>query len=100
MSADEKRLAALQLLVTKSAELGRLPKRSDFSPEEVCFIKQKLGPFPRALEAAGLKKSARPPAAVRSKQKRRRAAIRRKLAKQISDGQPPSAEINETEDMK
>ena len=33
----------------------RFPKRSDFSEEEVVAIKAFLGPWPRALEAAGLK---------------------------------------------
>ena len=34
---------------------GRYPKRSDFTEEEVAYIKSFLGPGPRALEAAGLK---------------------------------------------
>jgi len=33
----------------------RFPKRSDFLDEEVNAIKAFLGPWPRALEAAGLK---------------------------------------------
>ena len=33
----------------------RLPRRSDFSDEEVVAIKAHLGPWPRALEAAELK---------------------------------------------
>jgi len=78
---DDKREYALALLRNKQAELGRRPKRSDFAPEEVCFIKQKLGPFPRALEKAGLKEVTKPSAALLSKQKRRRAALRRKLLK-------------------
>lgn len=81
MVVDDKRGQAISLLVEKQKELGRLPKRSDFPPETVCFIKQKLGPFPRALEQAGLKPVTKLPAAVRSRQKRRRAALRRKLSK-------------------
>ncbi len=46
---------ALLLLQKKHQELGRVPQKSDFTGEEVCFIKQKLGPWPRALEKAGLK---------------------------------------------
>lgn len=38
--------------------VSRFPSRGDFSAEEVCAIKAFLGPWPRALEAAGLK---RPP---------------------------------------
>lgn len=33
----------------------RLPQRSDLTPEEQCLVKAFLGPWPRALEAAGLK---------------------------------------------
>jgi len=52
--------AALQLLIDKQKELenrgeGRYPKREDFSSEQVCAIKAFLGPWPRALEKAGLK---------------------------------------------
>ena len=44
------------ILQQKAALLpDRLPRRADFSPEEVVAIKAFLGPFPRALEAAGLK---------------------------------------------
>lgn len=34
---------------------ARYPRRSDFSDEEVVAIKAYLGPWPRALEKAGLK---------------------------------------------
>lgn len=33
----------------------RYPKRSDFTDREVTAIKAYLGPWPRALEAAGVK---------------------------------------------
>lgn len=46
---------AIALLREKHEELGRLPKKEDFSGENVSRIKSKLGPWPRALEAAGLK---------------------------------------------
>ena len=35
--------------------LSRYPQRSDFSEDEVVAIKAFLGPWPRALEAAGIK---------------------------------------------
>ena len=35
--------------------LDRYPKRSDFEEREVVAIKAFLGPWPRALEAAGIK---------------------------------------------
>ncbi len=78
MNSDDKRERAVRLLTDMSDQLGRLPKKSDFAPEEVCFIKQKLGPFPRALEQAGLKQAVKPSAALKSKLKRKRAALRRK----------------------
>lgn len=52
---DENKIKAVELLQNKSMELGRLPKKSDFSKESSSFIRQILGPWPRALEAAGLK---------------------------------------------
>ena len=63
--ADEKLSKAVAMLCEKYEQLGTLPKRSDFTPSEVCFIKQKLGPWTRALEAAGLKE----PPAVSAKEK-------------------------------
>lgn len=51
----EKKTAACRLLAEKAAALGRLPTRADFSEPDVVFIKAHLGPWPRALEAAGLK---------------------------------------------
>lgn len=45
----------IALLTNKFDTLGRLPKKSDFSDYEVMMIKSHLGPWPRALEAAGIK---------------------------------------------
>lgn len=55
MVNDEKKQWAVQQLLLKSEEIGRLPKKSDFDAVEVSRIKAFLGPWPRALEAAGLK---------------------------------------------
>jgi hypothetical protein len=44
----------LQALKTKTAEAGRLPRKSDYTEYEVSRIKAFFGPWPRALEAAGL----------------------------------------------
>ena len=52
---DDKRERAVQLLRQVYDSTGRLPRKSDFDSETVCFIKQKLGPWPRALEQAQLK---------------------------------------------
>ena len=67
MNSDKKALYAAELLKKKYLELGRLPVKKDFSSGEVCLIKQKLGPWPRALEAAGLKE----PPIITSKEKSR-----------------------------
>ena len=52
--------SSLLLLKNKYAELQeqglpRYPQRSDFEEREVVAIKAFLGPWPRALEAAGVK---------------------------------------------
>lgn len=39
----------------RSSGLNRYPKRSDFSEREVVAVKAFFGPWPRALEAAGIK---------------------------------------------
>ncbi len=49
------KIEAINLLKDKAEKLGRLPKKSDFLPGEICLIKAKLGPWNRALEQAGLK---------------------------------------------
>ncbi len=50
----------IALLQAKAASLRaqgceRYPQRSDFTREEVVAVKARLGPWPRALEAAGIK---------------------------------------------
>ncbi len=55
MTDTEKKNYAADLLCKKAEELGRLPKKEDFEPAEVSRIKAFLGPWPRALEYAGLK---------------------------------------------
>ncbi|MBR5745889.1 MAG: hypothetical protein IKX92_01365 [Clostridia bacterium] len=67
----------VSLLREKGAGTGALPKKSDFTPEEVMAIKAFLGPWPRALEAAGLKE---PGDAVRAEHNReKRIRAKRKL---------------------
>lgn len=48
-------IKAIEMLQDKAKEVGRLPKKSDFTSSEICFIKAKLGAWNRALESAGLK---------------------------------------------
>lgn len=87
VTSEEKTQYAIELLAAKHLELGRLPKKDDFSPDTVCFIKQKLGPWSRALEAAGLKEPQTVTAKEKSRAKRERSRKNRKVAKK-------SAEIN------
>ena len=55
MTSEEKKLWAEELLQQKHKELGRLPRKDDFDEPTRSRIKAFLGPWPRALEAAGLK---------------------------------------------
>ena len=50
-----KKQYATFLLRRKAEELGRIPKKADFEMRDIQFIKSVLGPWPRALEKAGLK---------------------------------------------
>lgn len=58
MTPEEKKAWAEDLLRQKYAELGRLPTKKDFDNAACARIKAYLGPWPRALEAAGLKSPA------------------------------------------
>ena len=57
----------------QESEAGRYPKRSDFEEREVVAIKAFLGPWPRALEAAGIKPPRDEDRSERNKEKRIRA---------------------------
>ncbi|MCR5824764.1 MAG: hypothetical protein K6G60_10075 [Lachnospiraceae bacterium] len=90
---------SVQLLIEKRKELreageDRLPKRSDFEDEEVCAIKAFLGPWPRALEAAGLKevrnddrKKLNAEKRIRSKRRRTEAKKARAKAEKSNKGE-------------
>ena len=56
VTQEEKKAWAEALLREKYAQLGRLPTKKDFDSVACSQIKAYLGPWPRALEAAGLKK--------------------------------------------
>lgn len=75
MISDDKKLLAAELLRQKYKQLGRLPRKDDFDEPTRSRIKSFLGPWPRALEAAGLK--AAKPQEAKSK-KKRRAAVKSK----------------------
>jgi len=50
-----KKQYCLVRLRERALELERSPKKSDMTREEVMLIKSFFGPWPRALEKAGLK---------------------------------------------
>ena len=56
VTPEEKKAWAEDLLRQKYAQLGRLPTKKDFDSATCAQIKAYLGPWPRALESAGLKK--------------------------------------------
>lgn len=60
---------AVALLRQKQKELERLPKKEDFADEEIGRIKSRLGPWPRALEEAGLKEKRKLSSAARKKRR-------------------------------
>ena len=59
----------------------RYPKRSDFSPREVEAIKAFFGPWPRALEKAGVKPVRNDGRLEKNREKRRRAKRARNAAR-------------------
>ena len=48
---------AINQLIRKYEELGRIPNKADFDEVRRSQIKAFLGPWPRALEKAGLKEN-------------------------------------------
>lgn len=73
----------VKLLADKQAELlssgeDRYPRRGDFSDAEVEAVKSHFGPWPRALEASGIKPPREGDRTERNRERRRRAKLRRK----------------------
>lgn len=73
MISKEKKFWAEELLREKEKELGRLPKKDDFDEITRSRIKAFLGPWPRALEAAGLKEAKPVPVPATKKRSAKRA---------------------------
>lgn len=69
MTDSEKKLWAATQLQEKSAEVGRIPKKDDFDEVTRSKIKAFLGPWPRALEAAGLKEPKEEPKKSKKRKK-------------------------------
>ena len=87
----------IALLQKKQSELHaggltRFPQRSDFTDYEVMSIKAFLGPWPRALEAAGLKE---PRGDDRLEKNREKRAMAKKRLRQIKKVAKVSAETAE-----
>lgn len=61
MISEEKKKLAVEILCQKAEEVGRTPKKDDFDDVTVARIKAYLGPWPRALEYAGLKEAKEKP---------------------------------------
>ena len=74
MTSDEKKSWAEELLRQKNIELGRLPQKDDFDEPTRSRIKAFLGPWPRALEAAGLKEARVVPEPEKPKKRKKRSA--------------------------
>lgn len=73
----------IRLLRAKQEQLvlsgeSRYPQRSDFDNGQVVAIKAFLGPWPRALEAAGLKEERANDPKQLNREKRMRAKMRRR----------------------
>lgn len=93
-----KREDCVRLLLSKREELlarglDRLPQRSDFENEEVVAIKAFLGPWPRALEKAGLKEPRDDDRAEKNREKRRRSRRRAREARRSEN--PPEVDKDE-----
>ena len=71
MISEDKKNWAVGLLCQKAEELGRLPKKEDFDEITRSRIKAFLGPWPRALEAAGLKEAKAMPKKAKKRKNRR-----------------------------
>lgn len=55
MTESERKEWAIRQLQGKAKDLGNLPRKADFDDVDRMRIKEALGPWPRAQEAAGLK---------------------------------------------
>ena len=75
--------------------LDRYPKRADFRDTEVVAIKAFLGPWPRALEAAGIKPERNGDRLEKNRQKRIAAKRRRNAERKEKEKKKHVPETNE-----
>ena len=78
MTEEEKVALAKEQLLSKYAELGRIPQKKDFDEATRSRIKAFLGPWPRALEKAGLKEPPEPKSRTYAASKGRRKKAKHK----------------------
>lgn len=83
MENEDKKSWAVRQLREKQEEVGRLPYKRDFDVVTLSRIKAFLGPWPRALETAGLKE-VKPEALSKKKslkrlKKRRKTNLKKKI---------------------
>ena len=90
-------IVLLQKKQVELAESGltRFPQRSDFTDYEVMSIKAFLGPWPRALEAAGLKEPRGDDRLQKNREKRARAKKRLRQLKKAAKAAAEAAETTE-----
>ena len=72
--------------------LTRFPQRSDFADDDVMFIKSYFGPWPRALEAAGVKEPRGDDRKQKNREKRARAKRRLREAKKAEKAAAQNAD--------
>ena len=99
MAGKYKKDDCIRLLLAKreyllSQDITRYPKRSDFEEAEVVAIKAFLGPWPRALEAAGIKPPRDDNHAQRTIEKRIRSRRRRNEARREAKREQNSAKAD------
>ncbi len=78
MSVNTTKEEYLRLLQEVAKRENRLPKKSDFDEIDVNRIKSFFGPWPWALEEAGLKESKKELRVLKNRERRARAKQRKK----------------------
>ena len=79
MTKESNQSWAVRQLQEKQKELDRLPQKKDFDEVTLSRIKAFLGPWPRALEAAGLKTPPAPKAKTPHPRKTRKRRIKSEI---------------------
>jgi len=87
VTLEEKKLWAVEVLRQKSIELARVPHKDDFDEPTRSRIKAFLGPWPRALEAAGLKEARELPKPDKPKKRKKRTAKDKIKRKDVIDNE-------------